>query len=154
MIIMRYLNLKKSSGQLLVEVLITMAILSVGLLGLIKLQGLVIFHSKYVWQQHQAVSIATDKLEEMEQWSDNPPIGSVNTYDDIASGSEQKTYGNTVYTSTWTVTENSNLAYKTITVQVQWSDINGVSRQISLSTIVNSFNALGSGLVIKLPVAY
>ncbi len=117
----------KSKGFSLIEVLISLVILSISLLAL---AGLMVYTTKSnSWGGHmtEASTFAQDTLEQLR----------VTPWANLSLGSPDTITGATgiPYTRTWTVVPNSDDTLRTITVTVTWSDsINHSIRFVSAIT--------------------
>jgi prepilin-type N-terminal cleavage/methylation domain-containing protein len=103
----------KSSGFTLIEVLITMIILSFSLLALAGLMATTTKNNANGSHITEAATFGQDKLEEIRatQWG-NIPVG---TRSDQKSGST-----GLIYTRNWNVSESGKI--KTITITIDWND--------------------------------
>lgn len=126
-------RVKNQSGFSLLEVLISLVILSIGLLGLASLTAMIIRTNSFSDEFTTATALAQDKLEELV----NTSFGSVVTGSDPSLIDENGDAGNTgsKYNRSWTITDN--ITTKNIQVTVTWSDINANSgqRTINIYTI-------------------
>ena len=117
----------KSNGFTLLEVLITLIILSVSLLALAGLMVTTARNNAYGGSMTEAATLAQDKLEEFRvcPWARIlPTTGGPRT--DQRGGSTGVNY-----TRSWNIAQNGNL--KTITIAVNWTDrINHTVRLVSV----------------------
>jgi type IV pilus assembly protein PilV len=107
---------KQSKGFTLLEVLITLVILSVALLGLAGLMATTTRNNSYGGTMTEATTMAQDKLEEFKatSWTRLLPTTS-------GPSTDQRTSSTGInFARTWTIVENGNL--KTVTVTVSWAD--------------------------------
>lgn len=113
-------------GFTLIEIMITLVILSIGLVALAGLQVSAIKGNAFSKRMTAAVSIANQKLEQIKD----------TTYANILSeSSTQITQSNMSFTRQVTVTNNSPLANtKTVNVTVTWSDGSN-SHSVPITTI-------------------
>jgi len=117
---------KKSSkkGFTIVEVVIALAIFSIGVMGVYGLAAWLIQANDFSNRMTAATSIAQGRLEDIQNQS----------FPLMASGSET-TADN--YTVTWTVT-SINATLKSILVVVTWTDIKGKTHKVELRTMSDS----------------
>lgn len=102
---------KKSIGFTLIEVLISLAILSLSLLALAGLMVITTKNNSFGNYLTEAVTLAQDKLEELRAIS----------WNDIVSGSDTKKGATQiVFNRSWNVSTNGRI--KTITITVDWND--------------------------------
>lgn len=131
-----------TKGFTLVEVLVALLVFSIGMLGLIKLQGAVTLSSAESRMYTQAVNLAQDKVEELRNYVHQT------TYDAYASepnGSEI-TGTNATFTRTWAV--NNNAGYKEIIVTVNWVGVDGEDKNVVLTSDIAEVEPSRSGLIL------
>ena len=116
-------GLGNNKGFTLVEIMIAIFILVIALLGLISVTVMVIKGNSFSKTMTTATTLAKDKMEELKNTA----------YGSLAGGTDT---AESIYTRTWTVTNNSpapNMA--TIEVKVQWN-WQGAIRNVTLNSIV------------------
>jgi type IV pilus assembly protein PilV len=115
-------------GFTLIEIMITLVILSIGLTALAGLQVSAIKGNTFSKRMTAAVSVANQKLEQLKD-TDYANI--------LSESSTQITQSNMRFTRQVTVTNNSPLANtKTVNVTVTWSDGSN-SHSIPMTTIIS-----------------
>jgi type IV pilus assembly protein PilV len=115
-------------GFTLIEIMITLVILSVGLTALAGLQVSAIKGNTFSKRMTAAVSVANQKLEQLKD-TDYANI--------LSESSTQITQSNMRFTRQVTVTNNSPLANtKTVNVTVTWSDGSN-SHSVPMTTIIS-----------------
>lgn len=132
-------------GLTLIETVITLAILSFGLVAVMKLQSYMIGHSAIAKQQAQAMTLAQKKIEELRDFQQINTGAGVKAYDDISSASENISGTNANYTLSWTVTDQTSPDHKVINMNISWPDKNGVTRTIQLSSIISKTDPATEG---------
>lgn len=153
---MRHLNIhKKSAGFSLIEVLVSLVILSVGLIGTAKLQSAVLKNSSDAQARSEATSIAQSKLEELKSYETLEAYNNIQSSADLISDAAD--VGNTLefsvagtstsYNVDWSLTENTTPDYLEITVTVAWSDSMGAPQQVSIDSIIGGSAPTHSGLI-------
>jgi len=140
---------KLQKGASLIEVLIALLILATGIVALVKFQGSLLQSRTLVNQRSVAVQLAESKLEELRHFSVIATTPGYTAYEDIASGTSSIAGVSAIYTMTWTVTENTNPSYKSITVTVTWTDPTGGAQSVTLNTIVGSVDPALSGTIMQ-----
>lgn len=123
-------RLRDVRGFTLLEVMITMVILAIGLLGLAGLQIMAIKGNSFGQQTTLASTLAQNKLEEMRE----------TTYVSVANGND--TYSDQVngvtYTRQWIVQDDIPQAdMKTVRVQVSWAGPMA-DRSVTLFSIISA----------------
>jgi type IV pilus assembly protein PilV len=122
-------RLKDKKGFTLLEVMITMLISTIGLLGLAGMQVMAIKGNSFGQQMTVASTLAQNQLEEMRQ-----NAGA------LANGEDTVTDQNgTTYTRTWTVTPNTpQTNMNTVSIDVVWTDLTEAPRTVTIRTIIGS----------------
>jgi type IV pilus assembly protein PilV len=121
-------SIRIEEGFTLIEIMITLVLLSIGLVALAGLQVSAIKGNAFSKRMTAAVSIANQKLEQIKDTS----------YANILSeSSTQITQSNIRFTRQVTVTNNSPMANtKTVNVTVTWSD-GSTSHSVPITTIIS-----------------
>ncbi len=132
------------NGFSMAEVLITLAIMSIGLVALAKFQGMVMQGGSLSKQRTEAAALGQQGLEALRSFARPTGSGELD-YDEIVSGTDTVAGESATYTRTWTVAENTDPNYKTISMVVSWTDQDNVSQQISLGSRINSGDPERSG---------
>lgn len=148
-------KLSKQSGFTLVEVLMSMLILSVALLGLAKISATVIRSNSFSESYTVATALGQDKLEELMSLdffdaalddlnsANNSATGLVSAADTDVQETEMDENGNAgaggIFTRTINIWARTDIASpatrKDLAVIVSWPDAVGKTRQIYVSTI-------------------
>ena len=119
-------RVKKSDGFSLIEILVSLVILSFGLLGIAGLQMSSVKGNSFSKNLTQATYVVQERLEFLK----NLPIGSAS----LQAGAHDEgsiTRAGISFSRSYTVAINNNL--KTINYNVNWND--GINHTISLMTI-------------------
>jgi len=146
---------KKSAGFSLIEVMVSLVILSVGLIGTAKLQTAVLKSGTDSQARSEAVTIAQSKLEELKSYN------TLTAYNDIQSSaaliSEAAGNGITLeftvagtsasYNVDWSIVENTTPNYLEVSVAVAWQDSMGSPQQVSIDSIIGESDPSLSGLI-------
>lgn len=141
------LKRQRQSGLSLLEVLITLTIFSIGLLGLAKLQTELLSTLNLTMQRSQALDLAESKLAELRSYHVIKSTTGLVSYTDIASGTERD--ATNTYQCTWTVTIFTNPDYKKVKVVVQWTSSQNTVEQVELNTIIASLDPLAEGVIMN-----
>lgn len=116
-------GLRNNKGFTLVEIMVAISILSIALLGLVSVTVMVIKGNSFSKTMTTATTLANDKMEKLKN----------NSYAALAPGTETV---ESIYTRTWTVTQNSPAAgMTTIVMTVQWT-WQGAARNVTVSSII------------------
>jgi type IV pilus assembly protein PilV len=125
------INLQNDKAFSLIEVLLSISIMAIGLLGLAALQVTATNGNAQAKKNSLAVSLAEDKIEHYKyaQYADIP--AGVETETELPAGA--------IYTRTTTVEDNTPITgLKTVTVTVTWQ--NG-TKSVSYRTIISQNGA-------------
>ena len=146
---------KKSSGFSLIEVMVSLVILSVGLIGTAKFQTAILKSGSDSQARSEAITIAQSKLEELKSYN------TLAAYNDIQSSayliSEAEDAGETLefvvagtsasYNLDWSITENITPNYLEVAITVDWQDSMGSPQQVSINSIIGKSDPSLSGLI-------
>lgn len=124
------------------EVLVSLAIVSFGMLGVAKFQGNIMSVGAETKTRTAALYAAEQKLEELRSFA------STTEYAGISSGSDVMTPqagANAVLNRTWTVSGAPGPAYKTIAVDVSWTGRDNVEQTVKLTSYISKANPIASG---------
>lgn len=135
----------KQKGIGLLEVLVSLFILAVGIVALIKFQGLYARQGILTKQGASALNLAQKKIEALRHFETLSSQSGIVAYDDIASGTEAINKPSAQYTLQWGVNDNTDPGYKTVDVTVSWTDAEGKSRSVRLSSIIGRIDPVLSG---------
>ncbi|HGO5293517.1 TPA: type IV pilus modification PilV family protein [Photobacterium damselae] len=134
----------KPQGFSLLEVVITLAVLSVGILGLVKMQAYMEVKAENALKTLDALHIAESQMEYYQTRASN--VSGATGLIPFASMADstycrQSMVSGSIYTLTC---DASNLslsgALRTIDVKVSWSDRHGVSQAVSLKTALSKYS--------------
>lgn len=137
-------NIKTMIGFSLLEVVITLAVLSVGVLGLVKMQAYMEVKAENALKTLDALHIAETQMEYYQTRASN--VSGATGLIPFASMADstycrQSMVSGSIYTLTC---DASNLslsgALRTIDVKVSWSDRHGVSQAVSLKTALSKYS--------------
>jgi type IV pilus assembly protein PilV len=122
-------RLRNKKGFTLLEVMITMVIFAIGLLGLAGMQVMAIKGNSFGQEMTAASTLAQNQLEEMRQ-----NAGA------LANGNDTVIDKNGVtYTRTWTVTPNTpQTNMNTVRIDVVWTGPAEALRTVTIRTIIGS----------------
>jgi Tfp pilus assembly protein PilV len=133
--------MKKQWGQGLIETVISLLIISGGVVALIQFQHNLAYGNTLSQQQAEATILATSQIEAFRNFGVINNTAGYTSYQSIASGTSTSTGSNTTYNLSWTVTTSSTTpTYKTVDITVTWNDINGGSQNIRLTSIITGLD--------------
>ncbi len=157
---MRYIRTSQH-GFSLIEVLVTIAVLAVGLIAMAHFQGTVLQGSSLARERSEAVALAEQKIEQLRNYRDLANSSAALDYIDIAvacatTGTTEAAYsnsgtsGNTVYSRTCTSAApvtSGTYSYTQITVTVTWGRPGGSTADttVALRSIITNANPRYSG---------
>lgn len=127
---------KKKNGFGIIEILITLGVLSVGILGIIILQSLIVTQSQDNKRTNEAFSIAQSRIEEMRNYTSR--ASNTTEFDALypnTSGFQNNTAilgVSAAFTRTESITTVTDV--KNLAVNVAWNSPDGISRSVRLST--------------------
>lgn len=131
---------KRTHGFTLIEVLIALAVMGFGLIGIARFQVTMIQDSGFVREQTIAMRLAESKIEELRAFKALSDSVGLPSYEGIASGTEtiQPANDTSVFTVSWTVDRQSPAAgdFKEVRVTVSWTDARGALRTIETGSII------------------
>ncbi|HIF9069683.1 TPA: type IV pilus modification PilV family protein [Photobacterium damselae] len=137
-------NIKTMIGFSLLEVVITLAVLSVGVLGLVKMQAYMEVKAENALKTLDALHIAESQMEYYQTRASN--VSGATGLIPFASMADstycrQSMVSGSIYTLTCdALTLSLSDALRTIEVKVSWSDRHGVSQAVSLKTALSKYS--------------
>ena len=160
-------NQRRSSGFSLIEVLVSVVVMSFGLLALASLQGALMKAGAESRAQSVALSMASEKLEYFTGYRDREEFQALTDGSDAAV-----TVNGIAYTRSWTVERYAypeaggsfaavadtgqtaanhvnNNEFKRIEVQVQWTDASGATQSVALEGALAALSPLDTAKVAK-----
>lgn len=148
-------NTAKVRGFTLIEILVSLIILSGGLLAVAKFQVFVLQSGTDSKQRTEAVLLGQQKLELLRSFVQIAACSGCSNYSaNITNGSDTASGRNAVFTRTWTVTTSTNPAYKTVEMKVTWADMHGVTQTVVLNSRITNADPAGSGNLVLLSGGY
>lgn len=117
-----------------IEILVTMGVLAVGILGVATLNGVITRTSADNKTRAEALSIAQSRLEEMRNYTNSAAsLTEFNTlYADVTDGNSTAIAGvNAAFTRTETITTSGSR--KEVVVEVAWTDAEGAGQDVGLN---------------------
>lgn len=156
-------SMKRQRGFGLIEVMVTMLVLSVGILAHIGFQRMVFRDTNVAEARNNAVQLAAEKVEDLRAYTQLKSETGKIAYEDIANNAGGRiaqgtlTVGNTLYNRIWKVKnwyyDSPNSAatqtvpsgdplpdFKQIQVTVQWIDLEGAAQSVDLYTSISGLD--------------
>jgi type IV pilus modification protein PilV len=143
------MNKFNQKGVTLIELLVTLLILTIGIAALIKFQMTYFYYYDLSKQRAEAIFLAKAKMDALRAFETIPTTSGKFAYNDIVSGSSTSTGNNATYSINWTVTTYTNPNYKTVNITVSWTDRRNAAKSISLSSIIAQLDPSTSGVVMN-----
>lgn len=119
-------------GFSLHEAMISLAVLSSGLLALAQFQGQIHENSGQTKTQTTAVNLAQQKLEALRDQASTDYAG-------IAEGRDtppMQTGDNTRFNRHWTVTHHDSPSYKAVSVTTDWQSVDGETQSVRIASLL------------------
>ncbi|WP_318445721.1 type IV pilus modification PilV family protein [Photobacterium leiognathi] len=132
---------KIPKGFSLLEVVISLAVLSIGVLGLVKMQAYMEVKSENALKTLDALYLAEKKLELFQTRSLSGGSGTILYSSITSSPSEAIPISGIMMTRKITVTDNEPVSgAKKINVIVSWQDRRDVTQNVSLDTVISKYS--------------
>ncbi len=131
--------ISKSKGFSLIEVLISFVVLTVGVLGLVKLQTYMEVKSENALHSIDALYLAEEKLEKFRTRSQS--VGTDMLYSDIKSSTKSLPMAGMTVSRVVTVKNDFPvLGTKHIKVSVNWTDRWNNTQTVALDTVISKYS--------------
>ncbi|PSU46797.1 pilus assembly protein PilV [Photobacterium frigidiphilum] len=131
--------ISKSKGFSLIEVLISFVVLTVGVLGLVKLQTYMEVKSENALHSIDALYLAEEKLERFRTRSQSAGTGTM-LYSDIKGSTESLSMVGTTVSRVVVVTNAPVPDAKQIKVSIIWRDRWNTTQSVALGTIITKYS--------------
>jgi hypothetical protein len=135
---------RKLRGVSLVEALVSLAVMSFGMLGVVGVQATLRYNSEVSKQRSEAVRIAQEEMESLRSFVQQgvDASGVRRAYADLQDGSATRTFSAALTTNTsFNIERNvadGNNGFKSVRVRVLWSDRNGNAESVTLASQIAS----------------
>lgn len=130
----------KQTGFSLIEVLISFVMLSVGVLGLVKLQTYMEVKSENALHSIDALYLAEEKLEHFRTRSQSAATGTI-LYSAIVNSTESLSMAGSTATRVVTVNDDTPVAgTKKVNVTVSWTDRWNNNQSVALDTVISKYS--------------
>lgn len=123
----------QQNGFGLIEMLITLVVISSGLLAIASMYTNIISSSVVSKQRSEAVALGEKKLEELRGLAYSSLVTASDTVTAVASSGSSADYQRS-----WTVTQVSSPAYSNIALTVSWTDSKGQAQSVTLTSRISS----------------
>lgn len=134
-------------GQTLIEVLITLLLISVSVIALIRFQNYLAYDNSFAQQKSEATLLVLKQIEILKEFQVLNNTAGYNSYDSITSGTQTIAGKNASYTVAWTVSSFTNPTYKNIDVTATWTDRINNSQSIRLITNIAGIDPANSSAI-------
>ena len=131
----------KQRGVSLVEALVSLAVMSFGMLGVVGVQATLRYNAEVSKQRSEAVRIGQQEMESLRSFVQQgiDATGARRAYSDMQSGTSTTalpvaTGSNTAFTIERTVNDATAFGFKSARVRVLWTDRSGREESISLNS--------------------
>jgi type IV pilus modification protein PilV len=144
------------SGIALIEVLVALAVLTVGIASLARLQMWLWTSTDAARQQSEATRLAQNDLDGLRWWSGSSSGSGQFAYADITAQSATELTGltaNTVFRLERQVADNGAPGFKAITSRVRWTDREGAARRLALPSFISAIDPFWQGALVLAPRA-
>ena len=140
-------------GFLLIEVMVTLLLLSIVLIALARFQVMALQDNSLAKSRTIAVNLAQNKIETLRNIMDTLSYDAVGSGSDSvgppgSSATKTLTGLNTTYTRSWSVFSGATLHDMQLEVLVTWPDLNGVedtATRIKLTSDISNISSASSG---------
>ena len=129
---------REQRGASLIEALVAFLVLSLGMLGMVRLQSHLRLDADIARQRSEAVRLAQQEMETQRAFATLAATPGLRSYAQIASGTIEvdNDHSNTRFEIKRSVHDNAAAAYKSLNVALSWTDRNGTAQQLALDSIV------------------
>jgi prepilin-type N-terminal cleavage/methylation domain-containing protein len=130
---------RPARGFSLIEALIALAVMAIGMLGIVGVQSTLRLSSDVAKQRSEAVRLAQQAIEDTRSFTLVESMVGFTTYSDIATLAGQQIIGpatNTSYFLNYTVIDAVDPRLKTLRVNVNWTDRTGAAQTVEMNTAV------------------
>ncbi|OAN14245.1 hypothetical protein A3K86_11750 [Photobacterium jeanii] len=132
--------ISKQRGVGLIEVLMSLLVMSVAVLGLIKMQAYMEVRSENALHTLDALHFAEEKMELFRTRAQSAAGGTI-AYDSITNGQDEVKLGSKTATRTVTVKDNiPAVGMKKVEVKVAWKDRRQATQAVKLETIISQYS--------------
>lgn len=138
---------KMSPGQGLIEMVLVVLFIAVGVIAMVNFQNYLAYSTNTAQQRADATMLASSRLEVLRDFYVLNTQGSYPAYQNIVTGNENVTVGNTAFAVAWTVTPVATPSYKTLDVVVSWTDRYNGAQSVRLVTIVAGIDPAYSAII-------
>lgn len=126
-------TITRQFGFVLIEALVALLLISIGLLGVAKLQTLSLTNSGEAKSRSEAMALSQSKLEQVR----NMLLLTAFTATPMVSGAATVVGSNASYDMTWTVsTPNVNLEQRLIQLSTTWTNSQNIQQRLDLNSVV------------------
>ena len=132
-------------GVSLVEALVAMAVMAIGMLALVGVQGTMRLNSDLARQRTEATRIASEEIERLRSFTSMAAVNGKSdvSYDEITTRTDNDVQlpdstANTTYKLVRTVKPDPNSGQKVVSVVVRWTDRTNVEQTLTLDSSISA----------------
>lgn len=149
-------------GFTLIESLVAMLVISVGMLGVVKLQSVISYNADVAKQRSEAVRLAQEKLECLRSFSQIVTAAAtvancngelkVLAWNDLATAADPanpltSSYSNSSFTRNWAVAGTSADPLRALSVTVQWTDRAEQPQSVTFNSVIAKSDPAQQGVL-------
>lgn len=133
-------------GFTLFEVMVALAVMAFGLIGIAALQGLLGRNADVAKQRTEATRLAQEQMERMRAFTSIAAVAGQVTWDGLAAGNDTTT-SNATYTRTWSLAGTTSDPMRRVSVNVAWTDRAGEAQSVTLNSVISKTDPSDVGLL-------
>ena len=147
---MQLVQRQRQRGTALLEALLAFLVLSLGMLGLARVQTLLREAADLARQRSEAVRLAQQDIESSRAFVSLPSTPGVRSYEEIAAGEIDVTpaNSNTRYTLKREVQTSVDLNVKALRITLSWIDRQGARQEVRFDTMIAAHDPAYSGALV------
>jgi prepilin-type N-terminal cleavage/methylation domain-containing protein len=133
-------------GFTLLEALVALAVVSIGLMGVVKMQGLMARYADVSKQRSEATRLAQQQIETLRSYTSIDTAPGQLSWNALAGGNDV-TSTNADFTRTWTLAGASTDPLRRVSVNVAWNDRAGDPQNVTLNSVISRTDPSDVGLL-------
>ena len=133
-------------GFTLLEALVALAVVSIGLMGVVRLQGLMVRYADVSKQRSEATRLAQQQIETLRSYTTIEVAAGQLSWNGLAGGNDS-TSTNADFARTWTLSGSSSDPLRRVSVNVAWNDRAGEAQNVTLNSVISKTDPSDVGLL-------